>query len=74
VTRAEYLPLTPSVVDLEWRVAAVVDVDGDQTPDIVWHHDTAGWVAVWFMNGTLRTGVSSFPIAIDTNWKVAGPR
>ena len=74
VTRTEYIPLDPAIVDLEWRIAAIIDINGDQTPDIVWQHDQAGWVAVWYMNGMRRIGAGSFPVAVETNWKIAGPK
>ena len=73
--RQSFVPLTPQLVDdLSWQIAAVIDIDGDQTPDIVWRHVTQGWVAVWYMNGTTRTDARSFPFIVDTTWKIAGPR
>ena len=74
-TRTSYQQLTPgAITDREWRIASLMDVDGDQTTDIVWQHDTAGWIAVWYMNGTKRTGAQSFPVAVETNWKIVGSR
>ena len=50
------------------------DFSGDGTFDIIWQHDTQGWLAIWRMNGTtLVSGESLQPELIaDTNWKVAG--
>jgi hypothetical protein len=74
VNRIRYVPITPQYVDKEWRIASVVDVDGDQTPDLVWHHVQQGWVAVWYMQGTARRDARSFPIAIETIWQLVGPK
>lgn len=75
VTRTQYVPLDPGVVDdFDWQIAGVTDVNGDGTPDLVWHHLTRGWVAVWHMNGAARVGNGAFPIAIETNWKIVGPK
>ena len=74
-SRVEYKPLDPvSLSDMDWRIASIVDVDGDQAPDIVWHHDTQGWIAVWYMNGTALMDAQSFPVVVETNWKIVGPR
>jgi hypothetical protein len=75
VARSEYKPLEPSVLaDMGWRIAAIADINGDQSSDIVWHHDAQGWVAVWYMNGTQLIDAQSFPLVVDTNWKLMGPK
>jgi hypothetical protein len=38
----------------DWRVAAVADVNGDGTPDIVFQN-TAGQIYAWFLDGTGNT-------------------
>ena len=74
-TRQSFVPLTPQLVDdLDWQIAAVIDINGDQTPDIVWSHATRGSVAVWYMNGTVRMDTQFFPFMVDTTWKIGGPR
>ena len=41
--REQYLPFFPgAIVDSRWRLAAVLDVDGDQTPDLIWQHAAQG--------------------------------
>ncbi|HXG71850.1 MAG TPA: FG-GAP-like repeat-containing protein [Gemmatimonadaceae bacterium] len=73
--KAVWVPLDPAAVgDREWQIAAVIDVNGDQTPDLVWHHISNGWVAVWYMNGTSRADHGSFPVIVDLNWKLVGPK
>jgi hypothetical protein len=74
-TRTQYVSISPRFVEEQtWRIVSIIDVNGDQTPDLVWHHATQGWVAVWYMNGALRMDVQTFPIAIELNWKIAGPK
>jgi peptidyl-Asp metalloendopeptidase len=73
--RSEYVAISPRYVEeQEWRIVSVVDIDGDQAPDLVWHHAGSGWVAVWFMNGAMRVDTRTFPIAIETSWKIVGPK
>ena len=60
------------VADTGWRIAGSGDFNADGKPDLVWQHQTEGWLAVWLMNG--RELISSellTPQAVgDTNWKV----
>jgi hypothetical protein len=73
--RAQYLPFFPrAILDLGWRLAAVLDVDGDQTPDLIWQHAAQGAVAVWYMNGTLRASVKSFAWTVGSGWRIVGPK
>ena len=74
-SRAAYQQLTPAAItDREWRIASLIDIDGDQTTDIVWQHDTQGWIGVWYMNGIRRIDAQSFPVKVDTNWKIVGSK
>lgn len=57
--------------------APAADFNGDQLPDLLWQHQTSGFLAAWFMSGTTRTATSLLqPDAVgDTAWKiVATPR
>lgn len=42
--------------------------------DILWRHDTQGWLATWHMNGITMMGASSPSInqMTDSAWKIAG--
>jgi hypothetical protein len=39
-------------IDSSWKIVGTGDFDGDGQTDILWQSTTAGWIAVWFMNGT----------------------
>ncbi len=67
--------LSPSAVaDLNWSIVGTGDFNRDGHPDILWQHDTEGWISVWLMNGlTLVDGTLLSPSNVaDTNWKVVG--
>lgn len=69
--------LTPSrVLDRDWRVASVKDINADGSPDIIWHHREHGWITAWRMNGLTRVdGVTMVPGRIpDTGWLPPGSR
>jgi hypothetical protein len=71
----EASPITPEIVaDLDWKIRAVADLNGDDKADIVWQHRVDGRVAVWLMDGTqLASGIVIAQLA-DTNWELVGPR
>ena len=69
--------LSPGVVsDLNWKIKAVGDVNGDGLDDLVWQNDSNGMISTWYMNGTAAVGMYMLnPGQVtDTNWKIVGPR
>lgn len=54
-------------VPLDWQIAAVKDLDGDQQADIVWHNANGGQVSVWM----LRDGkvVNGSLVTVGPGWK-----
>jgi hypothetical protein len=61
-----------NVADLDWRVVGTGDLNGDGMPDIVWQHVSGGWLAVWFMSGTVvaSTELLSIDRITDGNWVI----
>lgn len=73
------LPLSANanrVTDTNWRIATVIDLDGDRHRDILWQHRGNGSLAVWRMQGgTLLGGYPLIPNGVpDLNWLIAGAR
>lgn len=65
--------LSPASVDPAWKIRASADLNRDGKPDLIWQH-TAGWLAVWFMNGTavLDTRLLSINKNTDPDWVIVG--
>jgi hypothetical protein len=61
--------------DVDWKVAAVTDVNNDGKPDLVFQHRTSGQVVVWYMNGAAMTsGAFLTPAGANISWKVKAIR
>ena len=62
------------MADTNWKIVGVTDYNADGKPDLVWQHQTAGWIGVWLMNGTTQTSnILANPSTVaDTNWKIVG--
>ncbi len=58
-------------INTGWRMVAAIDVDGDGTSELIWHH-TNGSTAIWFLNanGTLKTSRRIANSAVATKWKL----
>jgi hypothetical protein len=67
--------ITPAqVTDLDWKIRAVGDINGDDMPDLIWQHRADGRVAAWVMNGTTMTYGIVIAQVPDTGWEIVGPR
>ena len=58
-----------------WRVVATGDFNEDGKPDLVWQHDTAGFVSVWYMSGAsgnVMLGWNPLPSVSVAGWRVVG--
>lgn len=64
----------PRVLDPNWKIVAVADMNGDGKDDLIWQHDVDGTLAVWYMNGytVLADAVVSPSRVADRNWRVIG--
>ncbi len=58
------------VIDPDWKIAGVGDLNGDGEADIVWRH-TDGTLAIWLMNGAGISGSAVLGV-VDPNWRIAG--
>jgi RHS repeat-associated protein len=70
--RLGWAPLTPAVLDPNWRIVGVGDFNGDGHPDIVWRHPVTGGNYVWYMNGATQSGGAYFAAESDLSWRIAG--
>ena len=63
-----------SVGDLHWKIVGTGDLNGDGYTDLVWRHDTAGWLAYWLLqsNQVVGTGYLSINQLADLNWTIRG--
>lgn len=64
-----------TVADMNWRVAALGDVNADGRADIIWQHADAR-LAAWVMNGgAVSNGVPLNPAAVnDAHWRIGAGR
>ena len=62
----------PPFKDLDYRIVAAMDFNGDGETDLLIHHATLGLNVVWYMNGTTCTSNAFLTPALDPGWKVAG--
>jgi hypothetical protein len=60
------------VTDLNWKIAAVGDLDGDGKADLVWRNSSTGANYVWLMKGAALVDDGGIPAMVDQNWNVAG--
>jgi hypothetical protein len=71
-TLREYRALRP-VPDLNWRIAAADDFDGDAIPDLLWRNAATGANVVWYMSGDLGDAYRAFkllPPVADQTWQI----
>jgi len=64
-------PVGPVVSDLEWQLAGTGDFNGDGETDLVWHHNSLGWVSIWLLRGDTLLSGTQLPLRVtDTNWRI----
>ena len=63
------------VGDTDWKIRAVIDLDGDGQTDLIWQHMSDGYLSVWLMNGiTAVNTIYLSPSNVGSSWKIMGPR
>jgi hypothetical protein len=62
------------ILSNDWHIVAAADMNGDGKADLIWQHMTAGWLAVWYMDGaTVTSDRLLTPGQIAGNdWKIVG--
>ncbi|WP_181357624.1 cadherin-like domain-containing protein [Stenomitos frigidus] len=58
--------------DLNWKIQATGDFNGDGNTDIVWRNYATGQNAFWLMNGTTLVSSSFLTTIPDSNWQIQG--
>jgi hypothetical protein len=56
---------------LDWKVADIVDLNGDNKSDILWRNDN-GSVAQWQMDGASVAYGDQFAVGLTSDWNFAG--
>jgi len=70
-----YVWMSPSVSDVNWRIAGVADMNVDGQADLVWQNIVTGDMAVWYMNGTaLGAAYYLQGSPNDPTWRIVGIR
>ena len=69
------VPTSPAALaDLNWRLEATGDLNGDGQSDLVWRQKLSGSVVAWLMNGVTRANgqLLAGGTPIPDPWKVVG--
>jgi hypothetical protein len=71
-TRREGASVLDANVATAWRIVGASDVDGDGTPDLLWHNRSTGRSIVWFLDsaGAYTSGQEVLDANLSTAWQV----
>jgi len=76
INRLDAVYVNPMQVgDADWKVRAVIDLNGDGKTDLILQHMSDGLLGAWLMNGGTATSMLFLnPASIGSSWKIMGPR
>jgi subtilisin len=62
----------PQIMDGQWQIVGAGDTNGDGYADLVWQHQTEGWLGVWYMRGEQVIGTQFLSVnrITDLNWHI----
>jgi hypothetical protein len=72
VLGTEYLSINQ--VDPLWKIVGAGDTDGDGVPELIFQHQTQGWLASWTVKGTVVSATRFLSVMQmpDVNWQIHG--
>lgn len=63
------------VDDAQWRLRGAHDLNQDGSLDLLWQHEGAGHLAVWYLSGrTFIRAALLTPAQVPAGWALRGPR
>jgi hypothetical protein len=76
LTQSSGPSLTPSTVTSGWVIRAVVDLNVDGHPDLVFQNSSTGLVTVWLMNELVQSsGEWLSPTGMgESGWTLVSPK
>jgi hypothetical protein len=60
----------PAVVNLNWEIAGIVDLNGDWKVDILWRDYGSGANWVWYMDNAKQLSGARLPVETDLTWRI----
>ena len=65
--------LAAACIQPQWQINALGDFSGNGNAEILWRHNIAGDINIWFMNGAAFISDAWLPRVADLQWQIYGP-